>query len=169
MHPASTIVLRTSSYNNRLRFTHLLLIHNCLKDTLKSPLIMHFLKMKSTISVVTLLSLNLFTTAHCYQNSTCNSIYGGSFGALEQPYYPPAADCRDYMIPVDIKYDNYAFNASQWKDNYGLTDFLSIATTRAGADTRHHLLGPKQRAGHIKSRLRSAPQKKSLKRQRLSL
>lgn len=65
--------------------------------------------------------------------STAHEAYGGQYGTLKQPYYPPAADCVEYMIPVDISYDNLVFNATKWEDNYGLVDFLSAATTRAGA------------------------------------
>ncbi|KAF2174754.1 hypothetical protein K469DRAFT_725096 [Zopfia rhizophila CBS 207.26] len=51
------------------------------------------------------------------------------------------------MIPVDITYDNYTFNASRWEDDYDLTDFLSIATTRAGAGYPAPLDGPKTASG----------------------
>jgi pimeloyl-ACP methyl ester carboxylesterase len=51
------------------------------------------------------------------------------------------------MIPVNINYDNYVFNSSQWEDNYGLTDFLSIAMTRASAGYPPPLAGPKTASG----------------------
>jgi hypothetical protein len=110
---------------------------------------MQFLKPKLLMGLAALCSLELATVAHCYQAPACNSTstYGGSFGALKQPYYPPAADCQDYMIPVDITYDNYIFNASRWEDDYGLTDFLSVATTRAGAGYPAPFDGPKTASG----------------------
>ena len=105
---------------------------------------MHLPKQMLFGSFGALCLLELATAASSHRAPVCNStrIYGGSFGSLRQPYYPPAADCRDYMIPVDITYDNYVINASQWDDNHGLTDFLSTVTTRAGAEYPAPLNGP---------------------------
>lgn len=110
---------------------------------------MHFSKLHLPTGFAALCLLELATTAHCHGSPACNSTstYGSYFGALKQPYYPPAADCRDYMIPVDITYGNYIFNATRWEDDYGLTDFLSVATTRAGAGYPPPLDGPKTTSG----------------------
>ena len=66
----------------------------------------------------------------------------GSFGTLQQSYYPPDADCIDYIIPVDITSDNLVFNFTPWNTDFELEDFLSIATTRAGANFPSVLSGP---------------------------
>jgi hypothetical protein len=110
---------------------------------------MRFLQSKLLMGLAALCLPELATTTDCYQAPAYNNTgtYGGSFGALKQPYYPPAADCQDYMIPVDITYDNYIFNASRWEDDYGLTDFLSVATTRPGAGYPAALDGPKTTSG----------------------
>ncbi|KAF2098390.1 alpha/beta-hydrolase [Rhizodiscina lignyota] len=113
---------------------------------------MHF--SNTSISLFILSMLDTFAGAKCSPGADCHepstydgfdggsgkdpgsgysSNYGGAFGALKQPYYPPAADCEDYMIPIDIEYDNLVFNATKWEDNYGLIDFLTEATARAGA------------------------------------
>lgn len=70
-----------------------------------------------------------------------------SYMTLQQPYYPPNADCQDFMVPVDIIYDNYVFNASRWEDDYDLTNFLTLATTRAGARYPVPLTGPQATGG----------------------
>jgi pimeloyl-ACP methyl ester carboxylesterase len=46
------------------------------------------------------------------------------------------------MIPVDIVSDNYVFNYTRWSSDFELDDFLSIATTRAGANYPSVLDGP---------------------------
>ena len=65
------------------------------------------------------------------------------YNTLQQSYYPRDADCQDYWIPVEIQSDNYGFNATRWQTDYDLEDFLSIATTRAGANYPSPLDGPK--------------------------
>lgn len=67
----------------------------------------------------------------------------GSFGTLQQTYYPPNADCVDYMIPINIVSDNFVFNYTKWESDYDLEDFISIATTRVGAMYPTVLEGPK--------------------------
>jgi hypothetical protein len=80
-------------------------------------------------------------------NITSNVSWGNSFKALRQPYYPTNADCVDYMVPVDISYDNFVYNATKFGNDYDLTDFLSVATTRAGAGYPSPLDGPKPTKG----------------------
>jgi pimeloyl-ACP methyl ester carboxylesterase len=70
----------------------------------------------------------------------------GSFGTLQQSYYPPTADCVDYMIPVDIVSSNMFFNFTKWNTDFDLEDFLSIATTRASANFPGVLEGPTDEA-----------------------
>jgi hypothetical protein len=50
-----------------------------------------------------------------------------------QAYYPPAADCIEYNIPVSIEWENSVFNATRWSTDYDLIGFLSDATTRPSA------------------------------------
>lgn len=50
---------------------------------------------------------------------------------LTQSYYPPAADCSEYKIPVTIKSENTVLGLPVWKDDYELESFLTSATTRA--------------------------------------
>jgi hypothetical protein len=47
------------------------------------------------------------------------------------------------MIPINIIFDNYIFNASQLKDDHDLADFLLIGMTRA-EDTQRLLRDRKQ-------------------------
>ena len=73
----------------------------------------------------------------------------GSFGTLQQSYYPPTADCVDYMIPVDIVSKNLFFNFTKWNSDFDLEDFLSIATTRASANFPGVLEGPTSEAATV--------------------
>ena len=57
---------------------------------------------------------------------------GSQSRGLHLAYYPPNADCVDYMIPVDTSYTGVPYNATKWSTDYELVDFLSIVTTRAG-------------------------------------
>jgi pimeloyl-ACP methyl ester carboxylesterase len=72
---------------------------------------------------------------------------GKQLQSLEQPYYPPNADCVDYMVPISVEYDNYEYNATMFGDDYDLTNFLTVATTRSGADYPAALDGPKSANG----------------------
>ena len=91
--------------------------------------------MPSGISILfyglaTALGLGAKANATFPANSTVTPPNGGYFKTLAQTYYPPNADCYDYMIPVDISWDKLEFNATEWQDNDGLQDFLAVATTR---------------------------------------
>lgn len=55
-------------------------------------------------------------------------------GNLTQQYYPDTAHCVEYSIPVSISSVNQIFNFTHWTDDYGLEDFVALASTRAGAD-----------------------------------
>src|ERR1051326_6459449 len=52
---------------------------------------------------------------------------------LKQPFYPSNADCVDYMIPVDLSFDNPVFNATKFANEFDLINFVTVATSRAGA------------------------------------
>lgn len=110
---------------------------------------MHFLKPDLSTGLAILASLKVAAGHHGYEPKgfNVNAHFGGLFGSLRQPYYPPAADCVDYMIPVNIAYDNFVFNASRWTSNFELMDFLSVATTRAGVGIPSPLDGPKPVSG----------------------
>jgi hypothetical protein len=52
----------------------------------------------------------------------------------QQCYYPPNAECTEYMIPISISSTNTIFNFTHWSDDYALEQFLADATTRSGAN-----------------------------------
>ena len=62
-------------------------------------------------------------------------------GGLQQTYYPPAADCVEYFIPVAVAPKIIQFGFPAWIDNYALVDFLATATTRQTPDTQSSVLG----------------------------
>ncbi|KAH9893043.1 alpha/beta-hydrolase [Xylariomycetidae sp. FL2044] len=51
----------------------------------------------------------------------------------QQSYYPPTADCFEYLIPVTITSEDLVFNITKWKDDFALQDFLTSMTTRPSA------------------------------------
>lgn len=53
--------------------------------------------------------------------------------ALQQAYYPPAAYCAEFMIPVAFEAETTVFAFPKWDDDYALEDFLAVATTRPSA------------------------------------
>ncbi|KAF2718317.1 alpha/beta-hydrolase [Polychaeton citri CBS 116435] len=69
-----------------------------------------------------------------WSSVSCSSYQpNGATVGLTQPYYPPNAECLDYNIPVSISSENFVFNFARWTDDYGLEDFVSLATTRPSA------------------------------------
>jgi hypothetical protein len=88
------------------------------------------------------------------KHAKCSAIPQASIGkslqSLKQPYYPRNANCIDYVVPVSVEYDNYEYNATKFGNDYDLTNFLTIATTRAGADYPAALDGPKPAKGTYK-------------------
>ncbi|KAK5944718.1 hypothetical protein PMZ80_001918 [Knufia obscura] len=56
--------------------------------------------------------------------------------SAEQTYYPPAANCIEYMIPVSVAPPVIQFAFPKWTDDYALTDFLTVATTRQTSNTQ---------------------------------
>jgi pimeloyl-ACP methyl ester carboxylesterase len=85
-------------------------------------------------------SLKSMASDACYESVADHSIVGL---VKAQTYYPPGADCKEYMIPVEITSDNFVFNGTEWDDDYGLQDFISLATTRPSAMFPTVLSGPK--------------------------
>lgn len=75
-------------------------------------------------------------------HTTVNPPFNGYFKTLKQTYYPPNADCQDYMIPVDIEWDRLVFNATKWHSDDELQDFVAIATTREPGPNYPSPLGP---------------------------
>jgi hypothetical protein len=64
-------------------------------------------------------------------------------------YYPPNANCYEYMIPVTIESENIQFNFTHWEDDFALLDFLALTTTRASAEFPGITTGTeKQSASH---------------------
>ena len=57
----------------------------------------------------------------------------GNASALQQAYYPPTANCAEFMIPVTFESQNTVFAFPKWDDDYSLEDFLAVATTRPSA------------------------------------
>ncbi|KAG4441306.1 hypothetical protein IFR05_003234 [Cadophora sp. M221] len=53
---------------------------------------------------------------------------------LTQPYYPAAANCVEYTIPVSAISENSVFPLPKWEDDYAVVDFFAVASTRAGAN-----------------------------------
>lgn len=98
------------------------------------------------LSISFLFSLHSNFGVQASLSNNSNAI-GKALQALEQPYYPPNADCVNYMVPIDISYDNFVYNATTFGNDYDLTDFLAVATTRAGAGYPSLLDGPKATNG----------------------
>lgn len=84
------------------------------------------------IGLAILSVLGLANTANCDNNSA--PLSGPYFKSLQQTYYPPAAKCQDYMVPVNVDYDELQFTATPWQNDYDVTNFLTEVTTRAGAN-----------------------------------
>lgn len=76
------------------------------------------------------LALGTNATATCHEQSTVTTPNVGYFKTLALTYYPPKADCRDYLIPVNIEWEKLEFNATKFQNNDELQDFLSLVTTR---------------------------------------
>jgi hypothetical protein len=105
------------------------------------------LKHSLTMGLAIVCSLKPSSFGACYSDDAvndANGTYGDYFGTLKQTYYPPAADCQDYTIPVDVAWDKLVYNATKWDNAYDLEDFLSVATTRAGANYPSPFGGPVQ-------------------------
>ncbi|CAH0042492.1 unnamed protein product [Clonostachys rhizophaga] len=62
---------------------------------------------------------------------------------LTQPYYPTAANCWEYKVPVTVTSQNKVFDFPRWEDDYALQDFLSKATTRDSANYPGPIVGTK--------------------------
>ena len=94
-------------------------------------------------SFVTLIIIHCATSHAFVHRSTGADLSDGIiFKSLEQPYYPPNANCEDYMIPVDVSWDRLQFNATKWQDNDFLQNFLSDLTTREPGPNYPSPLGP---------------------------
>jgi hypothetical protein len=93
------------------------------------------------MSTSKVLLLSLFSAASASAlnwNSSTPAI-----AATTQPYYPPTADCIEFKVPVTVTSENLVFNFPRWKDNLALQDFLTLATTRAGANIPSPIVGKK--------------------------
>ena len=100
------------------------------------------LKTHLSMGLAVLCSLKTSMTAACYQDP--NNTFFGYYSTLQQSYYPPAADCVDYMIPVETEAEVFSFNGTKWENDYDLEDFLSAVTTRPSANFPGVLEGPKK-------------------------
>jgi hypothetical protein len=54
-------------------------------------------------------------------------------GAIHNTYTPVNANCIDYDIPVSVSTKGVNWLAPKWKDNAGLIDFVSVASSRSSA------------------------------------
>jgi hypothetical protein len=93
------------------------------------------------MSTTKLLFLSLFSAASANALNWNSST--PATAALTQPYYPPTADCIEFKVPVTVTSENLVFNFPRWKDNLALQDFLTLATTRAGANIPSPIVGKK--------------------------
>ena len=48
-------------------------------------------------------------------------------------YVPVKAECRHHTIPVTVTSENYQWTGQRWTDDYELTDFLTVASSRPSA------------------------------------
>ncbi|KAL5121713.1 hypothetical protein ACEQ8H_000400 [Pleosporales sp. CAS-2024a] len=79
------------------------------------------------MTVIGLLALVVLTIA---SPTDLNS--SGSYEVpLTQPYYPSSADGQEFQVPVNITPNNLVFQFPDWKHDYALQVFLTLATTRA--------------------------------------
>ncbi|KAI9707885.1 MAG: hypothetical protein M1820_004491 [Bogoriella megaspora] len=64
--------------------------------------------------------------------------YAGLIKTVPAPsnttYTPPNANCVDYEAPITISTQGFNFDAPRWSDNFGLTDFVSVISTRPSAN-----------------------------------
>lgn len=91
------------------------------------------------LTLFALLSLLSSTLASAIPQNTTSS----STVALTQPYYPPSANCLEFKVPVTITSENLVFNFPEWEDDYALQNFLTLVTTRDGADIPSPVVGTK--------------------------
>ncbi|KAG8525997.1 uncharacterized protein KY384_000759 [Bacidia gigantensis] len=56
-----------------------------------------------------------------------------SANATSTGYIPLGASCYDSITPVTVTSANYPWIAPKWSDNYGLIDFVSLASSRLDA------------------------------------
>ncbi|KAH7303809.1 Alpha/Beta hydrolase protein [Stachybotrys elegans] len=60
---------------------------------------------------------------------------GSALANPSHTYYPPAANCQEFNIPVDVAPEVIQFNLPRWGNDYELVDFLALATTRQTPDS----------------------------------
>lgn len=101
---------------------------------------MHYRSLNMTMSAFWLTFLSILP-ATLATPLNCNSSLSGV--GLTQPYYPDSADCWEFKIPVTITTENQVFSLPNWKDDYALQDFLTLATTRSGANIPSPIVGTK--------------------------
>jgi pimeloyl-ACP methyl ester carboxylesterase len=75
---------------------------------------------------------------------------GSNGRSLASAYYPPAADCVEYQIPVTITSSNLMFNITKWENDYALQDFLTTITTRPSAGYPGFIAGEKEETESFK-------------------
>ena len=91
---------------------------------------MHLLRAPLT----SLLASSLVAASDCTTNTSL---------PMSQAYYPPAAECWEYRVPVTITSENLVFDFPDWKDDYSLQDFLTALTTRPSAHYPSPIVGTK--------------------------
>ncbi|MCJ1446737.1 MAG: hypothetical protein MMC23_007243 [Stictis urceolatum] len=83
-----------------------------------------------SLAIPTLAIPSYGTSSPEHKASPDSQTSGSYFKNLHLPYYPPEADCHNYMIPVDTEWEKISFNGTKFGNNFDLEDFLTVASTR---------------------------------------
>ncbi|PGH13763.1 hypothetical protein AJ79_03462 [Helicocarpus griseus UAMH5409] len=71
------------------------------------------------------------------------AVSGTTTATFNKIYHPENAVCVDYTIPLSVATDKaLSWNGTQWSDNFGLTDFVSMAGSRPDAGFPVPITGP---------------------------
>ena len=73
-----------------------------------------------------LLSLNSLSST-----TTTTTTHHRHHAALSHSYTPASAHCHDYAIPVTVTSENLQWTGPKWSNDYELTDFLTVASSRS--------------------------------------
>ena len=57
-------------------------------------------------------------------------------GYVQQAYYPPAANCAEFFVPVSVAPEVVQFKFPRWANDPELVDFLAVATSRQTPNTQ---------------------------------
>lgn len=76
--------------------------------------------------------------ASAYITQNCPNRLGGY---VQQNYYPPSADCSEFMVPVSVAPEVLQFSFPKWETDNDVVDFLAAATTRSLPDDKSPVIG----------------------------